>query len=134
MSAITQLDDQITPELPFTWRMALTQGTTGIVAVPSESQVANIEQLAKDLVAIYELCGPFTINSWLRTPQHNALVGGSPHSAHLLGAAVDLHPLYKTVDECKALIKTMMQRVLFFETNTTTWVHLDFIHNHDFIA
>jgi uncharacterized protein YcbK (DUF882 family) len=33
---------------------------------------------------------PFTINSGIRSPAHNASVGGSPDSAHLTGHAVDI--------------------------------------------
>lgn len=134
MSAITQLDDKIIPEVPFTWRDALIQGDTGVVTTPSDFQLQNIEQLAKDLIPILQSVDSFRVNSWLRTPQHNAAVGGSPHSAHLLGAAVDLHPVTKTVQQCKDMIKAMTNRVLFFEINTTNWLHLDFIHDHDFYA
>ncbi len=131
---IITLDNQIIPALPFTWRNALTQGSTGVIATPSPSQTDNIIQLANDLVAVIKLCGSFTINSWLRTPIHNTQVGGSVHSAHLLGAAVDLHPVDNTVADCKALLKTQVGRVLYFEINTTNWLHLDYIHNHDFLA
>lgn len=131
---IIELDHQIIPELPYTWRNALTQGNTGVVATPSESQTNNIIQLAKDLVPIIESIGSCSVNSWLRTPEHNAAVGGAKFSSHLLGAAVDLHPNIHSVEECKEIIKGMSNRVLFFEINTTNWLHLDFIHNHDFIA
>ena len=131
---IIELDHQIIPELPYVWLDALRQGDIGVIATPSESQTNNIVQLANDLVPVIKLIGTCTVNSWLRTPIHNAQVGGSPHSAHLLGAAVDLHPQNRSVEECKNLLKTQTGRVLFFEINTTTWLHLDFIHNHDFIA
>jgi Peptidase M15 len=131
---IIELDHQIIAELPYTWRMALTQGNTGVIATPSESQISNIIQLANDLIPVIKLVGSFSINSWLRTPVHNAEVGGSLHSAHLLGAAVDLHPIDNTVADCKALLKTQTGRVLFYEINTTNWLHLDYIHDHDFLA
>ena len=131
---IIELDHQIISALPYTWRMALTQGNTGVIATPSESQTNNIIQLANDLVAVIKLISSCTINSWLRTPIHNIQVGGSSHSAHLLGAAVDLHPINNTVADCKALLKTQVGRVLFYEINTTNWLHVDFIHDHDFIA
>lgn len=131
---IIELDHQIIPELPFTWRDALKQGDTGVIATPSESQTNNIIQLANDLISVIRLLGTCSVNSWLRTPLHNSQVGGSPHSAHLLGAAIDLHPYDRSVEECKDLLKAQVGRVLFFEINTTTWLHLDYIHNHDFIA
>src|SRR6202453_2365598 len=109
---IIELDHQIIAELPYTWRMALTQGATGVIATPSDYQTSNIVQLANDLIPIVKLCGTFSINSWLRTPIHNTQVGGSPNSAHLLGAAVDLHPINNTVADCKALIRTMQNRQL----------------------
>lgn len=132
--SIIELDHQIIPELPYTWRDALRQGDTGIIATPSESQVENIIQLAKDFIPVHKLCSPLTVSSWLRTKIHNAQVGGSITSSHLLGAALDFVPLSKTVEECKSLIKQITPRILFLELNTTTWVHIDYIHNHDFIA
>jgi len=133
-SNLISLNDQIISSLPYTWHDALKQGDTGVIATPSESQTNNIVQLAQDLIPLLKLIGSCTVNSWLRTPIHNQQVGGSPHSAHLIGAAIDLHPLENTVADCKALLKTMPNRVLFCELNTTTWLHCDFIHDHDFIA
>lgn len=43
------------------------------------------------LVSLYEL-QPFSVSSWLRTPTHNAAVGGHPESLHLAGLAADLVP------------------------------------------
>lgn len=132
--SIITLNTKIIDDLPFIWHDALVQGSTGVIATPSEVQSNNIVQLAKDLIPVIRLIGPCTVNSWLRTPIHNAQVGGAPHSAHLVGAAIDLHPVQNAVETCKSLLKTQIGRVLFFEINTTNWLHLDFIHNHDFIA
>lgn len=128
------LDEQIIPELPFTWRDALTQGTTGIIADPPQEILDNVKQLTIYLIDIVGPIDNFRVNSWFRTPEHNQAVGGASHSSHLLGAACDLHPTTKTVAECKELIKALSDRKLFFEINTTTWLHLDFKHDHDFIA
>jgi len=128
------LDEQIIPELPYIWLQALTQGFTGIIATPTEEQIENIRYLSTYLVPIIGLIGHCSINSWLRTSQHNHDIGGAPHSAHLLGAAVDLHPQKNSVGECKEMIKATSNRKLFFEINTTNWLHLDFKHDHDFIA
>lgn len=131
---IIQLDNPIIAELPFTWRMALTQGNTNVIATPSPSQLQNIEQLAKELIPLIALIGQCTVNSWLRTPLHNREVGGAPSSAHLLGAAIDLHPLNNSVEKCKVLLRTINPRKLFCEINTTNWLHVDHMHDHDFIA
>lgn len=131
---IIELDHQIIPELPYTWRNALIQGTTGVIATPSEGQLENIIQLAQRLIPIVKSVDSFTINSWYRTTQHNKDIGGATFSQHLVGNAVDLHPVSKTVEECKSLIEQLQNRVLFFEINTTSWLHLDQGHDHDFIA
>jgi uncharacterized protein YcbK (DUF882 family) len=33
---------------------------------------------------------PFSVTSWFRTAGRNAMVGGKPHSRHLLGLAADV--------------------------------------------
>ena len=59
-------------------------------AVPTEL-VANAIELAANLQALRnELGKPIIINSAYRSPTHNALVGGSPNSQHLLCKAADL--------------------------------------------
>lgn len=128
------LDEQIIPELPYTWRDALTQGSTGVVADATEEEIVNVKQLAVFLVPVIIAIGSCRVNSWLRTPTHNAAIGGASHSSHLLGAACDLHPETQTVAECKEIIKAMTDRKLFYEINTTNWLHLSWIPGHDFIA
>jgi hypothetical protein len=128
------LDDSIIPGSPFTWREALTQGTTGVVATPTPDQEAAIVKQATLLSEILTVIGPCGVNSWLRTPEHNKAVGGARYSAHLQGAATDLRPLTMPVDVAKRKLGALTNRKLFFEINTTNWLHLDFIHNHDFIA
>lgn len=118
----------------FTWRQALTQGNTGVVATPSPEQQRNIEIQAHLLEGIWRCIGPFTITSWLRTPEHNRAVGGATHSSHLVGAATDLKPLHMTVEEAKKKIRAESAYPGGMEINTTTWVHADHIHTHDFIA
>lgn len=51
----------------------------------------NLVQVANALEAVRKMVGnrPVTITSGFRTPAHNAKVGGSPRSYHLLGKAAD---------------------------------------------
>lgn len=51
---------------------------------------AGVKFLCK-LLALYDT-QPFSVSSWIRTPQHNAAVGGDPNSLHVHGLAADLVP------------------------------------------
>mgnify|MGYP006282664041 CR=1 FL=1 len=51
----------------------------------------NLKELAKNLQKLRDHFGePIHINSAYRSPAHNARVGGSPNSQHLLGKAADM--------------------------------------------
>lgn len=51
----------------------------------------NIMELAKNLQVLRDALGkPIHINSGYRSVAHNASVGGSPKSQHLLGKAADI--------------------------------------------
>lgn len=50
---------------------------------------ARLLALAEKVRAI--LGKPMAVHSGTRCPAHNAKVGGSPHSQHLLGRALDFH-------------------------------------------
>ena len=50
---------------------------------------ARLLALAEKVRAI--LGAPMHVHSGTRCPAHNAKVGGSPHSQHLLGRALDFH-------------------------------------------
>lgn len=53
----------------------------------------NLLTVAK-LDKVRELCGfPLVIHSGIRTPEHNAIVGGVDSSAHELGYAADIRAL-----------------------------------------
>ncbi len=59
--------------------------------VPQEL-INNAVQLATNLEFLRSafLNRPIKINSWYRTPTHNAAIGGSPNSQHLLAKAADI--------------------------------------------
>lgn len=58
---------------------------------PREWNIRNLTRVAKTLEQVRELLGgvPILISSGYRSPSVNKLVGGTQHSAHLRGLAVD---------------------------------------------
>lgn len=61
----------------------------GIPNDPTPEQIANLTDLAATLERVQELVGPIHINSAFRSLKLNAIIGGSPSSAHLDGYACD---------------------------------------------
>jgi hypothetical protein len=62
----------------------------GIPNVPNDEQIQHLTVLAQTLEQLRKLFGPFHIDSAFRSPEVNAAVGGSAHSAHLEGYAADI--------------------------------------------
>lgn len=118
----------------FTWRMALTQGSTGVIAIPTVQQDACIVRQAHSLQSVFNLLGGFTVTSWLRTSEHNKAVGGAPKSAHLLGLATDFVPTHCSPDEARARIKAAGVYPGRTEIDATTWCHYDLTGTKDFYA
>lgn len=128
-----ELDEKI-EGTPFTWRQALIQGKTGIIAIPTTQQHDNVVRQAVALHPVYRLLGGFTITSWLRTPEHNKAIGGASASSHLLGFATDFVPLHCSPDEARAKIKQAGIYPGRTEIDAKTWVHLDLKNGVDFYA
>lgn len=142
--------DSFIADTPFTWRQALTQGTTGKFGIPTPEQEQNIIKQAQFLVTVQKVIGPFRITSWLRTEEHHLEIyaeinrkrsdKGLPpvkvptDSAHLHGAATDMVLDKCTVEEAKKKIRATNCYPGAFEINTTNWLHLDHIHTRDFYA
>lgn len=57
---------------------------TKLLLTPEVVEFARMVQEFRDWY-----CKPMTVNSWYRTKSFNAACGGSPHSAHLKGTAMD---------------------------------------------
>lgn len=123
-NASDPLDDFI-EGTPFTWRQALTQGSTGVIAIPTGIQHDNIIHQANALTSVYHLLGGFTVTSWLRTEAHNKAVGGAPKSVHLIGLATDFIPSHMTPEEARVKIRASGVYPGRGEEGTLTWVHLD---------
>ena len=69
----------------------------------------NIIKLASQLQFLRDYTGrPITINSAYRCPEHNAKVGGSKTSQHLLGKAADITIQSLKPAEVYALIKELI--------------------------
>ena len=71
---------------------------------------------------------PITINSWYRSPEVNAAVGGAKTSQHLLGEAVDfVSPRFGTPQEICTKLAAYANHLnfdqLIFEHS---WVHISF--------
>lgn len=81
-------------------------------------------RLVQELDAARQYAGvPFIINSGYRCPRHNAEVGGSPQSSHMLGLAADISCTemanrFKIID---ALIYRGFTRLGIYET----FIHAD---------
>lgn len=118
----------------FTWDEALSQGNTGVWARPTPQQVSNIVRQAHLLEQVRNVLGPLVVTSWLRTVQHNKDVGGASNSTHLVGAATDFIPVKTLIEDAKRIIQDQKLYPGGGEINTTTWVHLDFIHQSWFMA
>lgn len=127
------LDDAIEGTM-FTWRDALTQGSTGVIAVPTSQQHDNICRQAHALVPVYRLLGGFRVTSWLRTLEHNKSVGGANSSMHLTGLATDFVPNSGTPDEARAKIKQAGVYPGRTEFDANTWCHYDLKNGNDFYA
>ncbi len=119
---------------PFKWKEALIQGKTGIIAIPTPIQSENIIKQAIAIHVVYRLLGGFTITSWLRTPEHNKVVGGAPASTHLLGLATDFVPTHMGIEEAKKKIQTTGIYPGGGEIDSTNWIHLDLKHRSWFYA
>lgn len=77
--------------LHITWNeLACNNGISYPIEFISDGRVIELVVMFEKIRAIWNK--PIIINSAYRTVDYNKSVGGSPHSQHLLGKALDMHP------------------------------------------
>lgn len=124
----------------FVWSEALYLPSWAIFHDPSEEEEQNIMVMAErlDRVRTFLKC-PINVSCWLRPTRvnnpsskhhrgdYNALVGGAPKSAHILGGAVDFHPQGISINRALDLIIPKLDEFQFSceDNYGKTWVHLD---------
>lgn len=106
----------------------------GIANTPTAAHLFNLKQYtAPGLEQVREICGGTAVNvhDAYRNPQVNALVGGTPTSAHPLGFAADIDVPGQAPAETARLIAAAMKAgkikidQLIFESGRGT-VHVSF--------
>ncbi len=87
-----------------------------------------LRQVARRMEGVRALLGdrPITISSGYRSHEVNWAVGGAPHSAHLLGHAVDFncYGFGDPIEVCRTIEKSEIQFDQLIEEGS--WVHLSF--------
>lgn len=99
----------------------------GISNAPPPAVVARLRLVAEQLEQLRVLLGaPIVITSGYRAPAVNALVGGSPSSAHVQGWAADVRSPFGTpLEVCRAIAASDVAfDQLIHEYGS--WTHLSF--------
>lgn len=95
---------------------------------PSDVRLNALHIAEKILDPLREFINkPITINSWYRTPEYNASVGGVKGSQHTKGEAVDFVVRGMTIEEIYAIVIRMgllFDQIILEYGNGTTWVHI----------
>jgi hypothetical protein len=109
--------------------------------LPNEIEQANLIRLATKMeeirdyierpINVHVTIRPVVVNSpgsGYNGRNYNALVGGAPHSAHILGLAMDFNPYSMMCDECRVILQYKLEEFdIRMENRDGNWVHLDLI-------
>jgi hypothetical protein len=118
----------------FSWEevsQSYTASRRGINNNPPHEISDAIVHTANKMDEVREILGSaILVTSWYRSPEVNALVGGSKNSAHMAGLAVDfISPRYGTPYQvCKALLKKKLALNWDQLILEHTWIHIAFTH------
>ena len=95
--------------------------------VPTEDEKKNIIAMAEKMDLVRDFIQfPITINCWMRPTEYNKLIGGAPHSMHIVGSAVDW-TAGKDCDNIRRLILPMLPvwKLRLEDKPGSNWLHVD---------
>jgi hypothetical protein len=107
--------------------LSQTASRLGLKNIPSDSVLSAIQSTAYRMEVVRRvLNAPIIISSWYRSPEVNAAVGGSKHSQHISGEAVDfICPVFGTPVEICTRLRSLVELINFDQLiYEHTWVHI----------
>lgn len=112
----------------FSYEELTTTSQRGLDNTPNQEQLANLTHTAWQMEIVRHLLGdiPLHVNSAFRSAAVNAAVGGSGHSAHMDGYAVDfICPQFGTpIDIAHKIASSGLKfDQMIYEG---TWIHISF--------
>lgn len=116
----------------FTLAEAQTTQTGLNNVIPNEDVMANVKAIAEYIMQpLRDYLGtPVTINSWYRSPQVNAKIGGSKTSQHMKGEAVDF--VCDNLDTAFNYIKDnklAFDQLIYENNGVSKWIHVSYKRN-----
>mgnify|MGYP001597993133 FL=1 len=104
--------------------------SNGIENKPDKEQLVNLTYSASKMEVVRRILGnkPVQITSWLRVPELNRAVGGTPTSDHQTGASIDFKcPIFGSPrDICLKLMQHKEELGYDQLILEPTWVHISF--------
>ena len=116
----------------FTLAEAQTTQTGLNNVIPNEDVMANVKAIAEYIMQpLRDYLGtPVIINSWYRSPQVNAKIGGSKTSQHMKGEAVDF--VCDNLDIAFNYIKDNkleFDQLIYENNGVKKWIHVSYKRN-----